>query len=263
MFLLWWWSSHYGHCRFCQSMVILLLIFIVWGWVVRLSLLSFLFVKFLPFILFTVSTISSWQWRQCDVAVVVCLCGYGGAYVWVSRGGTDIERGYGDVRPWRPPFHASPAAHKGSISSKRVSSQDLLLRKFGNLASTASIFAQILALKPPNLTIFSSQAPKFGNFQLTSPQIWKFSVHKPPPFSEANIRSQAPHFRNVGSTPLPEKKFEWPPRGEYMLCRIRFTSICAVLIKRNVLTSLLTWNPAAPVCPPTPLPEPRTIFVKS
>ena len=35
-------------------------------------------------------------------------------------GGTDLERRYGDVRPWRPPFHASPAARKGPISSKRV-----------------------------------------------------------------------------------------------------------------------------------------------
>ena len=33
-------------------------------------------------------------------------------------GGTDLERGYGDVRPWRPPFHASPVVHKGPISSK-------------------------------------------------------------------------------------------------------------------------------------------------
>ena len=38
-------------------------------------------------------------------------------------GGTDLEEGYGDVRPWRPPFHASPAARKGPISSKRVSSR--------------------------------------------------------------------------------------------------------------------------------------------
>ena len=28
------------------------------------------------------------------------------------------------------------------------------------------------------LEIFSSQAPKFGNFQFTSPQIWKLYVHK-------------------------------------------------------------------------------------
>ena len=57
---------------------------------------------------------------------------------------------------------------------------------------------------------FSSQAPKFGNFQLTSPQIWKFSAHKPP-FSEANVSSQAPHFGNPGRTPLPEKKLSAPP----------------------------------------------------
>ena len=122
-------------------------------------------------------------------------------WVCASRGGgTDLERGYGDVRPWRPPFHASPAARKGPISSKRVSSQDPLLRKFGNFSLNSLNFH-------PN---FSSQAPKFGNFQLTSPQIWKFSAHKPP-FSEANISSQAPHFRNPGRTPLREKKLSAPP----------------------------------------------------
>ena len=98
-------------------------------------------------------------------------------------GGTDLERGYGDVRPWRPPFHASPAARKGPISSKRVSSQDPLLRKFGNFSLYSLNFH-------PN---FSSQAPKFGNFQLTSPQIWKFSAHKPPNLEI--FRSQAPLFR--------------------------------------------------------------------
>ena len=98
-------------------------------------------------------------------------------------GGTDLERGYGDVRPSRPPFHASPAARKGPISSKRVSSQDPLLRKFGNFSLNSLNFH-------PN---FSSQAPKFWNFQLTSPQILKFSAHKPP-----NLEifcSQAPLFR--------------------------------------------------------------------
>ena len=128
-----------------------------------------------------------------------------------TRGGTDLERGYGDVRPWRPPFHASPAARKGPISSKGVSSQDPLLRKFGNFSLYSLNFH-------PN---FSSQASKSGNFQLTSPQIWKFSAHRPqiwkfsahkPPFSEANVSSQAPHFGNPGRTPLPEKKVECPPR---------------------------------------------------
>ena len=43
-------------------------------------------------------------------------------------------------------------------------------RKFGNFSLNSLNFH-------PN---FSWQAPKFGNFQLTSPQIWKFSAHKPP-----------------------------------------------------------------------------------
>ena len=118
-------------------------------------------------------------------------------------GVTDLERGYGDVRPWRPPFHTSPVVRKGPISSKRVSSQDLLLRKFGNFSLYSLNFHSKFSSQAPHLEIFSSQAPKFGNSQFTSPQILKFSVHKPP-FSEANISSQAPHFGNPGCTPLPE-----------------------------------------------------------
>ena len=138
-----------------------------------------------------------------------------------TRGGTDLERGYGDVRPWRPPFHASPAARKGPISSKRVSSQDPLLRKFGNFSLNSLNFH-------PN---FSSQAPKFGNFQLTSPQIWKFSSHKPP-FSEANVSSQAPHFGNPGRTPLPEKRLSAPPPPG--LARTMFTALHSFLNLLNV-----------------------------
>ena len=127
-----------------------------------------------------------------------------------SRGGTDLERGYGDVRPWRPPFHASPAARKGPISSKWVSSQDPLLRKLGNFGLYSLNFHPNFSSQAPNLEIFSSQAPKFRNFQLTSPQIWKFSAHKTP-FSEVNVSSQAPHFGNPCRTPLPEKKLSAPP----------------------------------------------------
>ena len=78
------------------------------------------------------------------------------------------------------------------------------LRKFGNFSLNSLNFC-------PN---FSSQAPKFENFQLTSPQIWKFSAHKPP-FSEAYVSSQAPHFGNSGRTPLPEKKLSAPPGLRY------------------------------------------------
>ena len=130
-----------------------------------------------------------------------------------NPGGTDLERGYGDVWPWRPPFHASPVARKGPISSKRVSSQDPLLRKFWNVI----LYTDYSLNFHPN---FSSQALKFGNFQLTSPQIWKFSAHKPQiwkfsahklPFSEANVSSQAPHFGNPGLHTPTWKKLSAPP----------------------------------------------------
>ena len=112
------------------------------------------------------------------------------------------ERHCGDV-PWRPPFHTSFVVRKGPISSKRVSSQDPLLRKFWNLTLyTASIFAQTLALKPPNLEIFSSQAPKFGNFQFTSPLF------------QSQISVRKPHTSEIRAAPahtLPEKSWV-PPR---------------------------------------------------
>ena len=104
----------------------------------------------------------------------------------------------------RVPFQAKESVHKTPF-----------WENLEILASTASIFTQILAHKPPNFEIFSSQAPKFWNFQLTSPQIWKFSAHKPL-FSEANVISQAPHFGNPGRTPLP-KKVECPPPRASML----------------------------------------------
>ena len=129
-------------------------------------------------------------------------------------GGHWPRRGYGDVRPWRPPFYASPAARKVPISSKRVSSQDPLLRKFGNF----SLYS--LNFHPK----FSSQAPKFENFQLTSPQIWKFSAHKPPNLE--NFHSQAPLFRGKCQFASPTlqksgphtptwKKVECPPPGPH------------------------------------------------
>ena len=154
-----------------------------------------------------VPSMTSHFWRLCChwmlLALKVCTLHLHSFYIGVPPGKHWPRKGvYGDVRPWRPPFHASPAARKGPISSKKVSSQDPLLRKFGNFSLNSLNFH-------PN---FSSQAPKFGNFQLTSPQIWKFSAHKPP-FSEANVSSQAPHFRNPGRTPLPEKKLSAPPGG--------------------------------------------------
>ena len=94
-------------------------------------------------------------------------------YAYQIPGGTALERGYGDVQPWRPPFHASPVVRKGPISSKRVRvHKPPFWENLEILASTA--FTQILAHKPQNLEIFSSQAPKFGNFSSQAPKFGNF-----------------------------------------------------------------------------------------
>ena len=115
----------------------------------------------------------------------------------------------------RVPFQAKESVHKTPF-----------WENLEILASTASIFTQILAHKPPNLEIFSSQAPKFGNFPLTSPQIWKFSAHKPPnleifhsqaPLFRGKCQFASPTLRKSGPhTPYLKKKFSAPPRA-YMI----------------------------------------------
>ena len=110
--------------------------------------------------------------------------------------GTDLERGYADVQaseglkhPFSPLSHSSQKSHFKQKSLKVWVHKTLFEKNLEILTSTTSIFAQILALKPPNL---------------------KISVHKTP-LSEAKISSQAPHFRNLGRTTLPEKKLSALP----------------------------------------------------
>ena len=90
----------------------------------------------------------------------------------------EINRGGGGHWPrkgvWgcvalKTPFHASPVVLKGPISSKRVSSQDPLLRKFGNFSLYSLNLSQILAHKPSKFGNFQLTSSKFGHFQLTSP----------------------------------------------------------------------------------------------
>ena len=146
------------------------------------------------------------------------------------RGGTDLERGYGDVRPWRPPFHASLAARKGPISSKRVSSQDPLLRKFENFSLYNLNFHPNFSSQAPKFGNFQLTSPKFGSFQLTSPQIWKFFAHKPP-FQRQMSSSQVPILRKSGPHTLTWKKVECPPPPREMSTQrgvqsLWFYSIC-------------------------------------
>ena len=142
----------------------------------------------------------------------------------MQSGGTDLERGYGDVWPWRSPFHASPVVRKVPISSKRVSSQDPLLRKFGNFSLYSLNFHPNFS-SPLNWEIFSSLAPKFGNFQFTSLQIWKFSVHKPPPLFRGKYQFASPTLRKSGPHTPTWKKVECPsPRPRMQSCS--FIHVC-------------------------------------
>ena len=107
--------------------------------------------------------------------------------VFPGVGSTDLERGYGCVA-LKTPFHARlPEFARVPFQANKLKSQFTrppFEKMFEILASTASIFAQILALKPPNL---------------------KMSVHKTP-LSEAKIGLQGPHFGNPRRTLLPGKK---------------------------------------------------------
>ena len=108
----------------------------------------------------------------------------------------------------RVPFQAKVSVHKAP------------LRKFGNFSLYSLNFR-------PNL---SSQAPKFGNFQLTSPQIGKFSVHKPqiwkfsahkPPFQrQVLVRKPRTSEIRAAVTSAWKKKKSWVPPG--VLWRVFF-----------------------------------------
>ena len=109
------------------------------------------------------------------------------------RGGGDWPRkvvwGYAALKI---PFSRLSCSLQGSHFKQKKSVHKTPF--WGNLeifASTASIFAQILALKPPNLEIFSSQAPPLfrGIYQFASPTLQK-----------------------SGHTPLPKKKLSASPR---------------------------------------------------
>ena len=96
----------------------------------------------------------------------------------------------------RVPFQAKESVHKTPF-----------WENLEILASTALIFTQIWAHKPPNLEIFSSQAPKFGNFPLTSPPFQRqMSVRKP---HTSEIRAAHSYLKKSWVPP--------PPPGHYFI----------------------------------------------
>ena len=120
----------------------------------------------------------------------------------------------------RVPFQAKESVHKTPF-----------WENLEILASTAQIFAQILAHKPP----------KFGNFQFTSPLNLEFSVHKPP-LSEASISSQAPHFENPGRTALPEKSWVPPPPGILLAQKGYLLFLCVNWMQHYIfMTKTRSW----------------------
>ena len=135
----------------------------------------------------------------------------------IRGGGTDLARkGVWDVRPWRPPFHASPVVRKGPISSKRVSSQDPLLRKVRNFSLYSLNFHPKFSSQAPKFGNFQLTSPQFGIFQFTSPQIWKFSVHKPPPPFQRQMSVRKPHASEIRAAHPYLKKGWVPPPGCYL-----------------------------------------------
>ena len=110
-----------------------------------------------------------------------------------SPGGHCLRKGVWGCAALRPPFYASPVVRKGPISSLRVSSQDPLLRKFGNFSLYSLNFH-------PN---FSSQAPKFGNFQFTrqTPKFGNFQFTSPP--FQRQILVCKPHTSEIRADPPP------------------------------------------------------------
>ena len=92
-------------------------------------------------------------------------------------------KGVWECAALKTPFHASPVVRKGPISSEKVSSQDPLLREFGNFSLYSLNFC-------PN---FSSQASKFGKFQFTNHFFQRqVSVRKP---HTSEIRAAQPYLK--------------------------------------------------------------------
>ena len=108
----------------------------------------------------------------------------------------------------RVPFQARGSVHKTPFWEN----WEILASR----GPTASIFIQISAHKPPNLEIFSSQAPEFGNFQFTSPPNLEIFSHKPPFQRQVSVRKS--HTSKIRSAHPYQKKKSWvppPPGVEY------------------------------------------------
>ena len=135
---------------------------------------------------------------------------------WLSTntkpGGHWPRKGVWRCAALKTPFHFSPVVRKGPIIFKQTCQFTVEI-----LASTASIFAHILALKPPNLKFSAHKPSKFGNFQFTrGPKFWNFQFTSPffqrqikkkkkkkKKFASPTFRKSGPHTPKKLSAPLP------------------------------------------------------------
>ena len=121
----------------------------------------------------------------------------------------------------RVPFQAKESVHKTPF-----------WENLEILASTASIFAQILVHKPPNLEIFSSQAPKFGNFPLTSPLFQRqMSVRKP---HTSEIRATHPYLKKVECPPPPGVLYTVRPQFKKLHNTVKHMNLPTVCCVRKI-----------------------------
>ena len=76
--------------------------------------------------------------------------------------GYSPEKGYGDVRPSIPPFHASPAVHKTSeINVKFCLQNQQFSENMASFSSRSSNLAQIFVKKLRNLINYQFSSPRF------------------------------------------------------------------------------------------------------
>ena len=89
--------------------------------------------------------------------------------LWVPGGGHWPRKGIWGCAALKTPFSRLSCHSQGSHLKQKSQFTRPLLRKFGNFSLNSLNFHPYFSSQAPNLEIFNSQAPKFGNFQLTSP----------------------------------------------------------------------------------------------
>ena len=121
-------------------------------------------------------------------------------------GGQGFHRGGGHwprKRVWgcaapKTPFASLSCSSQGSHYKQKSQFTRPLLRNFWTFSLYSLNFHSNV----------SSWASKFGNFQLTSPQIWKFSAHKTP--FQRQILVRKPHTSEIRATHPYRKRVKCP-----------------------------------------------------